>query len=155
MLVNGISVLITISLSAIATSLTVKSGGDYYLISRTLGLEFGGAIGLVLFLAQSVSIAFYCIGFGEVISGVFQVQAEVFPQAIAAGAVMFLFIFAWLVSDWATGLQYVVMAVLIAALISFFIGGMVKWDSALMVENWTASFGAPGFWVLFAIFSRQ
>jgi amino acid transporter len=64
-LANVISVLTSVSLSAIATNLKVKGGGDYYLISRTLGLEFGGAIGLVLFLAQSVSIAFYCIGFGE------------------------------------------------------------------------------------------
>lgn len=152
LLANGISILTTISLSAIATSLTVKGGGDYFLISRTLGLEFGGAIGLVLFLAQSVSIAFYCIGFGEVISGIFQVQAGYFPQIIAAGAVMFLFIFAWLGADWATRLQYVVMVFLIAALISFFIGGLIKWDSALMVENLAASSGAPGFWVLFAIF---
>ena len=64
-LANSISVLTSISLSAIATNIKVKGGGDYYLISRTLGSEFGGAIGLVLFLAQSVSIAFYCIGFGE------------------------------------------------------------------------------------------
>ncbi len=46
-LANGISVLTTFSLSAIATNLKVKGGGDYYLISRTLGLEFGGAIGIV------------------------------------------------------------------------------------------------------------
>lgn len=78
LLANGISILTTISLSAIATNLKVKGGGDYYLISRTLGLEFGGALGIVLFLAQSVSIAFYCIGFGEVISGMlpFSIKAQ-------------------------------------------------------------------------------
>ena len=37
-----------ISLSAIATNLEVKGGGDYYLISRTLGVRYGGAIGIVL-----------------------------------------------------------------------------------------------------------
>lgn len=58
-LANVISVLTSVSLSAIATNLKVKGGGDYYLISRTLGLEFGGAIGLVLFLAQSVIIFDY------------------------------------------------------------------------------------------------
>jgi amino acid transporter len=52
LLANGISVLTSVSLSAIATNLKVKGGGDYYLISRTLGHEFGGAIGIVLFLAQ-------------------------------------------------------------------------------------------------------
>jgi len=45
---NGISVLTSLSLSAVATNLRVKRGGDYYLISRTLGHEFGGAIGLVV-----------------------------------------------------------------------------------------------------------
>src|SRR6056297_373950 len=67
-LANAISVLTSVSLAAIATNMKVKGGGDYYLISRTLGLEFGGAIGIVLFLAQSVSIAFYSIGFGEVLA---------------------------------------------------------------------------------------
>ena len=51
LLANGISVLTSVSLSAIATNLKVKGGGDYYLISRTLGHEFGGALGIVLFLA--------------------------------------------------------------------------------------------------------
>ena len=70
-LANTISVLTSFSLSAVATNLKVKGGGDYYLISRTLGLEFGGSIGIVLYLAQSVSIAFYCIGFGEALSDMF------------------------------------------------------------------------------------
>ena len=51
-LANGISVLTSVSLSAIATNIKVRGGGDYYLISRTLGVEFGGSIGIVLFLAQ-------------------------------------------------------------------------------------------------------
>ncbi|MGD8962788.1 MAG: amino acid permease, partial [Desulfobacterales bacterium] len=109
-LANGISVLTTFSLSAIATNLKVKGGGDYYLISRTLGLEFGGAIGIVLFLAQSVSIGFYCIGFGEVLARVLSLQAGYATQLVAAGAVAFLFIFSWLGADWATRFQYVVMA---------------------------------------------
>jgi len=44
LLTNCISVLTTISLSAIATNTKVKGGGVYYLISRTLGLKFGGAM---------------------------------------------------------------------------------------------------------------
>ena len=151
-LANGISVLTTFSLSAIATNLKVKGGGDYYLISRTLGLEFGGAIGIVLFLAQSVSIAFYCIGFGEVLARTLAMQGTYDAQIIAAAAVGFLFIFAWLGADWATRFQYVVMAILVAALLSFFIGGIAKWDNALLVRNWTAPESGLGFWVIFAIF---
>ena len=151
-LANGISVLTTFSLSAIATNLKVKGGGDYYLISRTLGLEFGGAIGIVLYLAQSVSIAFYCIGFGEVLARILPVQGDHYAQMIAAGAVAFLFIFAWLGADWATRFQYVVMAILVAALLSFFIGGIQKWNNALLIRNWAAPDSGLGFWVIFAIF---
>ena len=152
-LANVISVLTSISLSAIATNLKVKGGGDYYLISRTLGLEFGGAIGLVLFLAQSVSIAFYCIGFGEAVNSLLQGGSVVLsPRIIAFAAVSFLFIFAWLGTDWATRFQYVVMTLLVAALLSFFVGGIPHWDSAMLVQNWRAPAEAADFWVLFAIF---
>ena len=151
-LANGISVLTTFSLSAIATNIKVKGGGDYYVISRTLGLEFGGAIGIVLFLAQSVSIAFYCIGFGEVLARVLVLQGGYQAQIIAAAAVAFLFIFAWLGADWATRFQYLVMAILTAALFSFFIGGVAKWDSTLLAKNWAAPEGGLGFWIIFAIF---
>jgi len=112
---NVISVLTTFSLSAVSTNLKVKGGGVYYLISRTLGVEFGGAIGLVLFLAQAVSIAFYCIGFGEAIaaSGIARTDG-VSPRIIAAAALAFLFVFAWMGADWATKFQFGVMALLAA-----------------------------------------
>ena len=149
---NGISVLTSFSLSAIATNLRVKGGGDYYLISRTLGLQFGGSIGIVLYLAQSVSIAFYCIGFGEVVAELTGSRLTYMPQIIAAAAVIFLFIFAWLGADWATRFQFVVMAILGAALASFFIGGIGRWDGSLLAANWSAPANGPGFWVIFAIF---
>ena len=57
-LANSISVLSSLSLAAISTNLQVKVGGIYYIISRTLGHAFGGAIGIVLFLAQAISIGF-------------------------------------------------------------------------------------------------
>ncbi len=151
-LANILSILTTISLSAIATNLKVKGGGDYYLISRTLGVEFGGAIGIVLFLAQSVSIAFYAIGFGEAVSGMLQIEWRFLPQIIAALAVSFLFIFAWLGADWATKFQYLVMTILALALVSFYIGAATKWNSWLLEQNWSATASDLSFWALFAVF---
>ena len=151
-LANAISVLTTISLAAIATNFKVKVGGVYYLISRTLGTEFGGAIGIVLFLAQSVSIAFYCIGFSEAVSALLPGDMWASVQAVSIAAVSFLFIFAWLGADVATRFQFVVMALLVAALISFFWGGFAKWDSAVFAANWESPPGTAGFWVLFALF---
>lgn len=151
-LANVISVITSVSLSAVATNLKVRGGGDYYLISRTLGVEFGGSIGLVLYLAQSVSIAFYCIGFAEAVASFFPLVHHLSVQLIAAAAVAFLFIFAWQGADWATRFQYVVMALLIAALLSFYIGSIRSWDSAVLAGNWAAPQGGPPFWILFAIF---
>ncbi|MBW1784064.1 MAG: amino acid permease, partial [Deltaproteobacteria bacterium] len=151
-LANAISILTTISLSAIATNLRVKGGGDYYLISRTLGVEYGGAIGMVLFSAQSISVGFYCIGFGEALSSTLPAHVGIGSHWIAAGAVIFLFVFAWLGADWATRLQYVVMGLLAAALFSFYVGGYARWDRALFVTNWLTPATGSDFWVLFAIF---
>jgi amino acid transporter len=149
---NGISVLTSLSMSAVATNIQVKRGGDYYLISRTLGHEFGGAIGLVLFLAQAISIGFYCIGFAEVMASMLPAPLSAHAHVIAAIAAGLLFVFAWLGADWATRFQFVVMAILVAALVSFFAGGLLRWDGALLEQNWSAPATSLGFWVLFALF---
>ena len=118
-----ISVLSSMSLSAIATNIKVKKGGDYYLISRTLGVEFGGAIGLVLFLAQAVSIAFYCIGFGEALAGVCGWSHPHAVQFIAVAAVTRRSLCrAWFGADVASKFQFVVMIVLACAIGAFFWG---------------------------------
>ena len=150
---NLISILTSFSLAAIATNMKVKGGGDYYLISRTLGVEFGGAIGIVLFLAQSVSIAFYCIGFGEALAAILAPQGVVFsPQIIAACALLFLFVLSWIGADLATKFQFIVMVFLVLALASFYFGGIEKWDTALLIDNWSATPEGFDFWILFAIF---
>lgn len=53
------------SIAAISTNGTMKGGGAYYMISRAIGPEFGGAVGLVFFAANSVGITFYLIAFAE------------------------------------------------------------------------------------------
>lgn len=42
-------------------------GGAYYLISRSLGPEFGGAIGLIFAFANAVAVAMYVVGFAETV----------------------------------------------------------------------------------------
>lgn len=149
-LANTVSVLTSVSLAAIATNFKVKGGGDYFLISRTLGPQFGGAIGITLFLAQSVSIAFYAIGFAEGVSALVTID-WLPPRAIAALAILPLFVLAWLGSDWATRFQFVIMIVLGLAIVVFVIGAVQSFDSATLAANREPA-GALPFWALFALF---
>lgn len=53
------------AVAEIATNQKVEGGGAYYIISRSFGLDIGGAIGIALYLSQAISIAFYIIAFTE------------------------------------------------------------------------------------------
>ncbi|KAL7922405.1 amino acid permease domain-containing protein [Trichoderma austrokoningii] len=57
-----IDLLTVLSLSAIASNGEVKGGGAYYLISRSLGPEFGGSIGILFYLAQALNTAMNVVG---------------------------------------------------------------------------------------------
>ena len=148
-----ISVHTSTSLSAIATNRKVKGGGDYYLISRSLGVEYGGALGVLLFLAQAVSVAFYCVGFGEGIEALLG-GGQLLVRVAAVGAAVGLFSLAYAGADLATRFQYVILAILVAALTSFFVGAYASWDPGLLRAG---LFPDPEvadvpFWMLFAIF---
>lgn len=150
LLAHVISVLTSFSLAAISTNFEVRGGGDYYLISRTLGSSFGGAIGIVLFLAQSVSVAFYAIGFAEGVAPLLGV--EWLSQRVLAGlALLPLFGLSWLGSDWATKFQFVVMGALVLALGSFTVGAVGEFDTGVLGAN-TGPSGSLPFWALFALF---
>lgn len=53
------------AVAEIATNQKVEGGGAYFIISRSFGLNIGGAIGIALFLSQAISVAFYVIAFTE------------------------------------------------------------------------------------------
>ncbi|MBX7197863.1 MAG: amino acid permease [Rhodospirillaceae bacterium] len=148
---NSISILTSFSLAGISTHLRVKGGGDYYLISRTLGLGYGGAIGIIVFAAQSISVGFYCIGFAEAAAGLAGLGHPA-AQLIAAITAAILMALAWLGSDWATRFQYGVMAFIALALISFAVGADRHWDFAQMEANLAPNGDSPPFWTLFAVF---
>jgi amino acid transporter len=149
-LATAISLLTSLSLSAIATNRRVRGGGDYCLISRSLGVAYGGALGLVLFVAQAVSVGFYCVGFSEAMSNMLGTPPGS-GRAIAAGAAAALLGLAYLGSDLATRFQFGIMVLLGAALVSFFVGAGTRFDGAVLAQNWRVE-SSLGYWPLFAIF---
>lgn len=144
---NTITLLTSLSLSSIATNLKVEGGGAYFLISRSLGLEVGGSVGLPLFLAQAVSVAFYIIGFTESLHFLFPAVPD---RIVSGGVLVMLFVISWIGADLAVKTQYLIMAALGASLLSFFAGYTPAAD-------WRANLapgyvGGVGFWGVFAIF---
>lgn len=145
---NAITLLTGLSLSAIATSMRVGTGGNYYIISRSLGLEIGGAIGIPLFLSQAISVAFYIIGFTEALLAVPFFQS-LDPRMISTVVVLVFGLISYMGADFALRIQYVVLAALVAALISFFLGG---WDYFIAPTLVPMESSDVSFWAVFAVF---
>ena len=66
-----ITFLTALSIAATATNMKIGAGGTYYMISRSLGVEPGAAIGLPLFFSQTLGISFYVAGFAESVNSLF------------------------------------------------------------------------------------
>lgn len=62
---NIITLITTSSMSAIATNGKMKGGGAYFLISRSLGPQFGGVIGVLFSLGQAIAVSLYLVGMAE------------------------------------------------------------------------------------------
>ena len=65
LLASTITFITGLSASAISTNMKVGIGGEYYMISRSLGIQLGGAIGIPLFLCRTFSLTLYAFGLAE------------------------------------------------------------------------------------------
>nr|XP_009861591.1 potassium-chloride cotransporter isoform X1 [Ciona intestinalis] len=61
------TLLTSISMSAIATNGVVPAGGSYFMISRALGPEFGGAVGILFYLGTTFASSMYILGAVEIL----------------------------------------------------------------------------------------
>lgn len=141
------------SMSAIATNTPVYGGGAYFLISRSIGPQFGGAIGIILFLAQGLSVPFYIIGFSQSMVQSFPILNP-YLAIIALFTTLFLFTAAYLSAQIAIRIQYVVMGILVLAILSMFSGAILRFEAVIFIENWPVLSGPDyiGFGNIFAIF---
>ena len=146
-----------LAISEIATNKRVEGGGEYFIISRSFGLNIGATIGFALFISQAISVAFYIIAFTEAFESLFNWFNNRFGfnlprQVISVPAMIGLSVLI-LKKGAAVGMKtlYVVVAILIVSLVLFFLG------STEYAETHTFSFTAAAtgeggqFFIVFAI----
>ncbi len=142
---TGITFLTGLSIASIATDQRVRTGGAYYMISRSLGIEAGGAVGIPLYIAQALSVALYTIGFAESVVNVFPVLDQKMVALVTTSAVTLL---AMRSAAAAIKIQYVIMGAIGLSLVSLIFGSPVE---AVPVAQEAAT-NKAGFWVVFAVF---
>jgi amino acid transporter len=147
-----ITSLTAVSLAGVATNTRVKGGGAYFLISRSLGPEFGGAIGVVFFLAQAISVAMYVIGFTEAFTHAFP-ASEPYRTLIATTVNVVVFLCVFIGAGWTIKVQFGILAVLGVSLLSFYIGAAFHFSPAIAHANLHSGY-APGenVFTMFALF---
>ncbi|MEA3460994.1 MAG: amino acid permease, partial [Bacteroidota bacterium] len=146
-----------LAISEIATNKRVEGGGEYFIISRSFGLNIGATIGFALFISQAISVAFYIIAFTEAFESLFNWFNNRFGfnlprQVISVPAMIGLSVLI-LKKGAAVGMKtlYMVVAILIISLVLFFLG------STEYAESHTFSFTAAAtgeggqFFIVFAI----
>lgn len=128
---NVVTTITSLSLCAIATNGVVKGGGAYYLISRALGPAFGGAIGLLFFIAQAVATSMYVIGFAESLLNLLYQSAldepfmgdEMWDMRIVGIATCVMLLGVALIGvGWYAKCQIVLLVILIISITSVIIG---------------------------------
>ncbi|MFC2097608.1 amino acid permease, partial [Bacteroidota bacterium] len=117
-----------LALSEIATNQKVEGGGEYFIISRSFGLNIGATIGIALYFSQAISVAFYVIAFTEAFSPFFEWFSSKFGfelprQVISLPAMAGLsFLILKKGADLGVKALYFIVGILFVSLIMFFIG---------------------------------
>tara|TARA_B100000609_G_scaffold199535_2_gene203875 strand:- start:3661 stop:5976 length:2316 start_codon:yes stop_codon:yes gene_type:complete len=150
---SSITFITALSASAISTNMRVGIGGEYYMISRSLGLELGGAIGIPLFLCRTLSITLYAFGLAEALSLFWPVSWGPLPmKAIAAAVIVLITFVAGKSAELTLKLQVPIMMTVFLSLIALALGGF---GGGVRSVEWGAHYArsAPGgFWFVFAVF---
>uniref|UniRef100_A0A671WUP2 Solute carrier family 12 member 2 n=1 Tax=Sparus aurata TaxID=8175 RepID=A0A671WUP2_SPAAU len=154
----------------INTVYSCYQGGAYYLISRSLGPEFGGSIGLIFAFANAVAVAMYVVGFAETVvemlNDVDALMTDELNDIRIVGTLTIILLLGISVAgmEWEAKAQIVLLVILLAAIVNYFIGsfmsteskepkGFFGYNTAIFIENLGPDFrDDETFFSVFAIF---
>ncbi|WP_340105072.1 hypothetical protein [Rhodohalobacter sp. 8-1] len=158
LLANIITFITGLSAAAIATNIKMGVGGVYYLISRSLGLETGGAIGIAFYISRTLSITFYAFGLSELLLLFWPIETW---GAMPGYAIPLLTAVIIVLITFASGksaelvlkFQVPMLILVILSILSLMVG---VFTSELRMPEMTPAYRtvAPesGLWVVFAVF---
>uniref|UniRef100_A0A8C1HGM7 Solute carrier family 12 member 10, tandem duplicate 1 n=1 Tax=Cyprinus carpio carpio TaxID=630221 RepID=A0A8C1HGM7_CYPCA len=170
------SVLVTsitaLSVSAISTNGRVSSGGAYFMISRTLGPELGGPIGVVFSFANALACALNTVGFSETVRDLLiEYDSQIVDsindvRIIGSITVTVLLLISLAGMEWESKTQILFFLVLMVSFINYFVGtlipatpqkqsiGVFGYRSEIFLENLFPDWRGPegDFFRMFAIF---
>lgn len=156
----GITAATGLSMSAFVTNIRVGPGGAFSMISQSLGLEAGGAIGLPLYVSQALAVVMYIFGFREGYMWAAGAWGLPVLPSLAVDLIILasIVLITWISTGLAFKVQYVVLVVIIGALLSVALAAIQgPMDNPIV---WWGEFpGSPeegfqgiGFWAVFAVF---
>ncbi|KAI1889675.1 hypothetical protein AGOR_G00165400 [Albula goreensis] len=160
-----------LSMSAICTNGVVRGGGAYYLISRSLGPEFGGSIGLIFAFANAVAVAMYVVGFAETVVDLLKENNAIMVDDIndirIIGCITVVLLLGISVAgmEWEAKAQIILLIILLVAIANVFVGtfisatedkkskGFFNYHASIFAENFPPDFrNGETFFSVFAIF---
>ncbi|OXA61539.1 Bumetanide-sensitive sodium-(potassium)-chloride cotransporter, partial [Folsomia candida] len=166
-----------LSMSAISTNGQIKGGGTYFMLSRSLGPEFGGSIGFIFAVANAVAAAMYVVGFAESMVDLLKsfrtyvvLDDTNSVRIIGSVAIVVLTCVVVVGMEWEATAQVGLLIILLAAMVDFVIGsfigpisdeefskGFVGYNGSLFVENLAPDYrltneGQQTFFSVFSIF---
>ncbi len=123
LIAHVIAVTTGLSVSSVATDKKIGAGGIYYVLSRSMGIPIGGAIGIALYVGTAFSIALYLIGFAESFNGYLNLGMTINDFRITGTiALVALTLLALISTSVALKSQFFILAAIIISLVSIFFG---------------------------------
>ncbi|XP_060071216.1 solute carrier family 12 member 3-like [Ylistrum balloti] len=167
-----VTIITTTSMSAICTNGEVKGGGAYYMISRSLGPEFGGSIGIVFSLANAIAAAMYIVGFAETVQALMMefdttITGDRMNDVRIIGCATSVLLVAIVIigMEWEAKAQLGLLVILTIAIVNFIVGTFIppteekQWKgvTGYSVDVFTENFGPAfrdgnSFFTVFSIF---
>jgi amino acid transporter len=155
LLASSITFITALSASAVATNMRVGVGGEYYMISRSLGLELGGMIGIPLFLCRTLSITFYSFGLSESIislwPGSWAGPPDYAVRVLAAVTIVVITAVSGRSAGLALRLQIPIMLAVGVSMVAL-VAGVVVGGTRTPELTLTYRTAPEGFWYVFAVF---